>query len=266
MGRLGVGLRADVQAMVSQIPGASMSVLSERRALVGKIMVNREERFVLKAGASSVESIAREWKTISKLGDAQNRRRVAFRDSRNGRVALLRWVDGEDLSSALRRHPERLLPLLAAARAELVDTHHSGAFHGDIQPAHLRVRGTRIRLIDFGEAGNAGLYGGGLVYYAAPENAAMLLENERATRGPEEDWHALIASFAAATIGAHPVTLTATHPSFRDKMLAVRRRSFAPPPAQSTPEVRALFGLLSVEPEDRQPGLASLLARYERTS
>jgi serine/threonine protein kinase len=76
----------------------------------------------------------------------------------DGRVYLsMEYVDGEDLSQALKRmgraSPEKAVELARQLTLGLAAAHENGVIHGDLKPANVMVDGRgRIRIMDFGLA------------------------------------------------------------------------------------------------------------------
>ena len=70
----------------------------------------------------------------------------------------MRFIDGEDLGSLLRRHgalePEQALSVIGQAASALDAAHASGLVHRDVKPANILLAGTgsHVYLTDFGVA------------------------------------------------------------------------------------------------------------------
>jgi serine/threonine-protein kinase len=90
----------------------------------------------------------------------------------------MEYVDGEDLSSLLRRighFPEaRAVEIARQICAGLASAHERGVVHRDFKPANVMLDGTgRVRIADFGLAGAAGeALRAGTPAYMAPEQLA----------------------------------------------------------------------------------------------
>jgi serine/threonine-protein kinase len=102
--------------------------------------------------------------------------RVYDIDEEEGHTFLsMEFVDGEDLSSLLRRvgrFPEdRAIEIARQICAGLAAAHERGVVHRDLKPANVMLDGTgKVRLTDFGLAGSAGeTLRAGTPAYMAPE-------------------------------------------------------------------------------------------------
>src|SRR4249919_4311426 len=90
----------------------------------------------------------------------------------------MEYVDGEDLSSLLRRigrfPQDRAIELARQICAGLAAAHDRGVVHRDLKPANIMLDGTgRIRITDFGLAGATGeVLRAGTPAYLAPEQLA----------------------------------------------------------------------------------------------
>src|SRR6188768_2585974 len=102
--------------------------------------------------------------------------RVYDIDEVDGHTFLsMEYVDGEDLSSLLRRigrfPEERGLEIARQICAGLGAAHERGVIHRDLKPANVMIDGTgKVRITDFGLAGAAGeALRAGTPAYMAPE-------------------------------------------------------------------------------------------------
>src|SRR5437879_5819631 len=92
----------------------------------------------------------------------------------------MEYIDGEDLSSLLRRigrlPPDKALEVARQLFAGLAAIHEQGAVHCDLKPANVMLDGRgRVRITDFGLADLTGKdgHGAGTSAYMAPEQLAM---------------------------------------------------------------------------------------------
>src|SRR5215831_2643263 len=93
------------------------------------------------------------------------------------RFLTMEYVDGEDLSSSLRRFgrmpPDKAVQIARQLCAGISAAHEKGVLHRDLKPANVMLDGNGdVRITDFGIATAAADAGGGLVgtpQYMAPE-------------------------------------------------------------------------------------------------
>src|SRR5712691_9858032 len=102
------------------------------------------------------------------LGDADGRR-----------FLTMEYVDGEDLSSSLRRFgrmpPDKAIQIARQLCAGVSAAHERGVLHRDLKPANVMLDGNGdVRITDFGIAtlGGDGSDTAGTPQYMAPEQLA----------------------------------------------------------------------------------------------
>ena len=169
----------------------------------------------------------------------------------------MEYVDGEDLSSSLRRigrFPEdKAAEIARQICAGLAAAHHKGVVHRDLKPANVMLDGEgRVRLMDFGLAnvGDAKDIRAGTPAYMAPEQ----LRGIGVT--PRSDIWALGLVMYELFTGKRAFTATTV-----DDLLAQQAsRSFAPPSTLVTnldeSIDRAITRCLDPDPEKRPQALS----------
>lgn len=111
----------------------------------------------LSADAVALDRFRREVRTAREITHA-NVCRIHDVGEADGRIYIsMEYVDGEDLSLALKRmgraSPEKAVELARQLTLGLAAAHENGVIHGDLKPANVMVDGRgRIRIMDFGLA------------------------------------------------------------------------------------------------------------------
>jgi serine/threonine-protein kinase len=167
---------------------------------------------------------------VHDLGEAEGRLFVS-----------MEYVDGEDLSSLLRRigrlPEDKGIEIARKLCAGLAAAHEKGVIHRDLKPANIMIDGRgEVVITDFGLAGLAGQIAdvrSGTPAYMAPEQQAGIEVTARSdiySLGVvlKEMFGSKAASSAAATPGAAPLAAAA----LPDAVAAIVERCLAVDPAQ----------------------------------
>ncbi|HET9706659.1 MAG TPA: serine/threonine-protein kinase, partial [Vicinamibacterales bacterium] len=106
--------------------------------------------------AERLARFAREAKTLASLNHAHIAHVYGFEQSGATRALVMELVDGEDLSTRVRRGPiplDEALPIARQIADALEAAHEAGIVHRDLKPANVKVRsdGT-VKVLDFGLA------------------------------------------------------------------------------------------------------------------
>ncbi len=223
--------------------------------------------------ASDRDRFEREARALSELHHPAIVRLIAYGSTQEGTPYLaMEWLEGEDLSTLLRRRRLGLDEALALARGvagALGEAHARGMIHRDIKPANLfLVQGdiSQARLLDFGIArfaGQARMTSKGAILgtpaYMAPEQA----------RGDEH----LTPALDIFALGCVLFEVLAGRPAFEGyHMVAILAKIIfmeAPLLEVHCPEAPAEFAtlisrMLAKDPAARPQDGAALLAELER--
>ena len=177
----------------------------------------------------------------------------------------MEYVDGEDLSSVLRRmgrpSAEKAVQIARQICAGLAAAHGSGVLHRDLKPANIMLDGRgRVRLMDFGlsdVAGEAQATDGfaGTPMYMAPEQI------EGAAASVRTDIYALGAVLYEVITGARPYPAD----NIAD-LCRMQRSGVSPlPPSQQAPGLdpaydRVILQCLELRPQARPASAAEVAA------
>jgi predicted Ser/Thr protein kinase len=193
-----------------------------------------------------------------------------LRDERGARYLVMEFVEGDPLSTILRRdrlETEEVLTLLDRIGGGLAAAHALGIVHRDISPENIIVPGrniTRAKLIDFGIAksadpGNQTLIGSdfaGKFSFVSPEQAGLfgtVVDNR-------SDIYSLGLVLAAGALGFGKKLDMGTTPA-----TVVQARQRVPDLDELAPRLRPLIEhMLQPRPQDRPSSMPALIEEAHR--
>jgi transcriptional regulator with AAA-type ATPase domain/tetratricopeptide (TPR) repeat protein len=225
---------------------------------------------VYRPGAFDPEALAGEFALLSRLRLPGLVRAHDFGKTTDGAPFLIEErIEGPDAIEHVSGAPEKnrnanLFAMLADVASTLGALHDAGFLHGDLKPAHVRVRDGRSVLLDLGAAVVHGAFTPG---FAAPEVVAGAKPDVRsdlfglgavafaaATGKPPEKNAQLRVPWLRPSVGDVIAALLAEHPADRPKsardvlgMLGragdadLRTAAWAPPPIGRDVELASLF-------------------------
>ncbi|HTJ46510.1 MAG TPA: protein kinase [Kofleriaceae bacterium] len=230
---------------------------------------------------SAQARLLREGQSVARLAHPNVVRVYDVGANKDDLFIAMEYVDGATLRRWLReekRSPRAILELFGAAGRGLVAAHEAGLVHRDFKPDNVLVgRDGRVVVTDFGlarlDADDVTAPGGaaralpltmtltrtgsllGTPAYMSPEQLRGEVADARS-----DQWSFCVACWEAL-FGARPFTLP-ERASLDDVRVAVEGGITAPANVTTAlaPVERALRRGLSVDPRDRFPDLASLLA------
>jgi len=189
------------QEFVKELGFVFVDTVVDRRGSVVLKVSREDEYFALKFSDISVRDtydrnalLLQEVSILKKVNHLiHNQMILSGNDNEYGEWLLLRWVEGETVSSIAKdirssdvdKACKDFLVLFISIAEAYVKIHQKGFLHGDVQPAHmvLERESDQVTLFDWGlgrEANSNRLdYRGGFVHYTAPEIAAGMLQDKK---------------------------------------------------------------------------------------